>query len=245
MSGDEDALGRRIRALGDEELAKMVFVEHDRYREEALEIARAEAQRRSLSTHAHSDAAARNATGEGAAPRPVRIDPRGLVPIWPGFLLAVFCFVIEIVASASSEDVVETARIFLIGTALIAYVYWLACVHALHVVLRNSTRGRYEVSPLRAVGFHFIPCFNVIWIFEWPYRLAKFLQTEAGVRFLPRLLPGLGFLAAVLLRGFDTAIAVAVQFATTAWLQHAVRWAARQSATLSEVPEDWSSNSVP
>jgi len=53
------------------------------------------------------------------------------------------------------------------------WVYWLVWVYQVHDEMRNLTGGWYPISPGKALGFCFIPFFNLYWFVHMPLTLAN------------------------------------------------------------------------
>ena len=92
-----------------------------------------------------------------------------------GFILLALTGV-SIFAAAAGPGAAAALR--LSGTLLYwaAVVYFFMAVHRIHKILRAATNGKYPISPARAVGFSFIPFYNLYWMFKWPGETALFLN---------------------------------------------------------------------
>lgn len=55
-------------------------------------------------------------------------------------------------------------------------IYWLMCVYDLHCILERHTKGKYPISPSKAVWYGFIPFFNFYWMFRWTNQIAEFVN---------------------------------------------------------------------
>lgn len=60
------------------------------------------------------------------------------------------------------------------------WVYWLVWIGMTHGEMRRFTGYDYKISPAKAVGFCFIPFFNLYWIIYMPYELARTLARYLG-----------------------------------------------------------------
>jgi len=104
--------------------------------------------------------------------------------VWIGYLLSLATLAAMIVAVekhpelASGELVVPPLYLFLAG--FVTLVYWLVCVHRMHVVLAHVPEWKHPVSPVRAVGFHFIPIYSLYWLYKWPGEVARFVNSKLG-----------------------------------------------------------------
>lgn len=117
--------------------------------------------------------------GEGHQPLSKQL-PR----VWIGYLLSFATLAAMIVAVekhpelASGELAVPPLYLFLAG--FVTLVYWLVCVHRMHVVLAQVPEWKHPVSPGRAVGFHFIPVYVLYWLYKWPGEVARFVNSRLG-----------------------------------------------------------------
>jgi hypothetical protein len=103
-----------------------------------------------------------------------------LPKIWIGYLLCVATFVDEAIFLAGHPELVSgklfipPLHLFLLG--FVSLVYWLVCIHKLHVILSLVPGWRHPISPARAVWFHFIPVYNLYWLYKWPRECANFVN---------------------------------------------------------------------
>jgi hypothetical protein len=240
MEESSSDLEARMRALSDESLARVVFVESDSYRDEALAIAKAEAERRGLKAEPPAPPLLAPPHLPGSA-APLTTPTSRLHPVWPGFALSALVFLVE-VASAAVHETTGILHFAFFALSLVVFFYWLACVHRIHVLLDEATSGAYPIRPGNAVASHFIPLFNLYWLFAWPLKVARFVRgpssgvTVLGVAF------GVGFFGAMLiLRLYDGAIGSIVLFATLACVQAMVRKRFGLRAKVEADRLDWSS----
>ena len=103
-----------------------------------------------------------------------------LPKIWIGYLLCVATFIDEAIVLANHPEIVSgqlfipPLHLFLL--AFVSGVYWLVCIHKLHVVLSLVPGWRHPISPARAVWFHFIPVYDLYWLYKWPRECANFVN---------------------------------------------------------------------
>jgi hypothetical protein len=103
-----------------------------------------------------------------------------LPKVWIGYLLCVATFVDEAIFFANHPEIVSLKfflpplHLFLLG--FLSLVYWLVSIHKLHVVLSLVPGWRHPISPGRAVWFHFIPVYNLYWLYKWPRECANFVN---------------------------------------------------------------------
>src|SRR4029077_9738345 len=101
--------------------------------------------------------------------------------IWIGYLLAFLTLAGEMIAVARNPELAKGADITAIPLEIylptfVAVVYWLVCVHRYHLVLANVPGWQHPISPARAVWFHFIPVYNLYWLYKWPRECANFVN---------------------------------------------------------------------
>lgn len=105
---------------------------------------------------------------------------KDLPRVWIGYVLSFATLVAMLIAVeqnpelASGKLLVPPLYLFLAG--FVTLVYWLVCVHQMHVVLAHVPGWKHPISPARAVGFHFIPVYSLYWLYKWPGEAAKFVN---------------------------------------------------------------------
>jgi hypothetical protein len=108
-----------------------------------------------------------------------------LPKIWIGYALCVATFIADVIFVANHPEIttvkffIPPLPLFLLG--FISSVYWLVCVHKLHVVLAHVPHWKHPISPARAVWFHFIPFYNLYWLYKWPAETARFVNWAFGM----------------------------------------------------------------
>lgn len=153
--------------------------------------------------------------------------PKAIPKVWIGFVISAVGFLAEFLDNAAGfEGRFGTATIFFIcGT-----VYWLFCLHRFHSILKHVSCGAYPISPAAAVGFHFIPFYNLYWVFKWPIEFVRFLKQNENLVALPGWLIGLMLLISLIMaRTFDGAMGQALIFGLLSYLgrklgQQLVSW---------------------
>ena len=140
--------------------------------------------------------------------------------VWLGFLFAGAFLFIEIAYVILELD--ERAIGALLTLVLWAGVmYWMVCVYKIHKVLRELTHGAYPFSPIGAVLRHFVPFFNIYWLFKWPMELSQYLGRR--VPMISGSLIGLLLLCSMFLRLFDGGIGMAMTFGVTMYISNQLR----------------------
>ncbi len=132
--------------------------------------------------------------------------------VWPGFVIALVFFVLEMV-SVFIELEEQSLNLVLTLVFLAGWIYWLLCVQRLHKVLADLTANRYPITPSEALGKHFIPFYNFFyWVFKWPAELSRYLNSRGRVRMISGYVIGALLLVATLFRFVDGAIGLAFLF---------------------------------
>ncbi len=85
-------------------------------------------------------------------------------------------------ASPGLEVAFTLLNCFTSVAALGLWIYWLVWIYQVHKEMRNYTGYAYHISPGKALGFCFIPFFNLFWDVYMPYELAKGVQGYLRVR---------------------------------------------------------------
>jgi hypothetical protein len=148
--------------------------------------------------------------------------PQSKLPwVWVGYIFAFAFLVGEILELALGLP--QGFDLVLILIAIGGWIYWLFCVHRFHKILEELSAGRYPIEPSTAVGYHFVPFYNFIWLFKWPAKLAAYLNEHGRVRIVNGNLLGLLLLISALLRLFDGAIGLAAIYTVTLYISSKLR----------------------
>lgn len=148
--------------------------------------------------------------------------------IWPGLAAAFVTFLLSIgftmntpqpppnsTAGEAFQGWSTTASGFFAAMILffiISMVFWFVAVYQLHKVLAVATNGKYPISARKAVGFEFIPIYNIYWMFKWPGELALFLNDIKGSKVIAKNTPGCVFLLSVMLGRFIGNLSIVIDF---------------------------------
>jgi hypothetical protein len=149
--------------------------------------------------------------------------PRSSPPwVWVGFLFAGAFFIIEIAFVVLGLD--ETG-INLILTLIVigGWVYFTICVYRIHKILNELTHNRYPYTPGEAAGRHYIPFYNLVWLFRWPAELSNYINGKGRVRTISGGVIGTLLLLAVLVRLVDGAFGMAFLFGVMMYVSHKVK----------------------
>lgn len=163
------------------------------------------------------------ATTEGPSPQ--------LPQIWIGYLLAFATVVAETIAISVHPGLAKgntAPPLYFFLADFIAAVYWFVCIYRYHQVMAHVPGWRHPISPAKAVGFHFIPFYNIYWIFKWPQPIAAFVNARLGrPPDKPLMRPqGIGFavLSALIIRVFvDPGLGLILLFMSASYLSACLR----------------------
>lgn len=138
-----------------------------------------------------------------------------LRPVWIGFVLAFGFLAAEIYLAVNGN--IEGPQPLLAVIGFIGVFYWLACVQRFHTILNLTApwvdgKSTYPYTPGQAVGYHFIPFYNLYWAYKWPAALSNYLQESTPVRMISGGALGLLALAALLLRFVDRFLGLSLLF---------------------------------
>ena len=142
--------------------------------------------------------------------------------VWFGFAFAIAFLVAEFIEVFLDMDQ-ESFRLVFVMIILAGWAYWLFCVHRFHKILAEMTQNRYPIQPGEAVGKHFIPFYNLYWLFVWPSTLSSHLNQAGQVNMLPGALIGFVLLVSLLLRYVDGGVGLAVTFSVGLYISARLR----------------------
>lgn len=145
---------------------------------------------------------------------------------WIGFALAFAFLVVEALSAGAGNS--PGFRLALLLLSFGGVIYWLTCVQRFHTILRQISprvagEPTYPITPGQAVGYHFIPFYNLFWLFKWPMTLTTFLQENSAARMIPGPLLGLLTFLGMIARWFDGAIGLALLFVVASYISGKLR----------------------
>jgi hypothetical protein len=146
--------------------------------------------------------------------------------VWIGYVLGVATIIAEYVAISLHPELEKPGAIpplYFFLVSFIGGVYWLVCIHRIHVVLAHIPGWKHPISPPRAVGFHFIPFYQFYWIFKWPREIANFVNTRLRQPIMKPVAVGVAILAALLLRVLDPGFGLILLFFPISYVSECVR----------------------
>lgn len=152
------------------------------------------------------------------------VPARSSLPwVWFGFIFAAAFFVEEFLAVFLELDPSVT-KLVLIIIGLGGWIYWLFCVGRFHTILDQISRHQYSISNLEAVGKHFIPFYNLAWLFMWPSVLTGYLNRRGRVKIVSGHAMGAILLVSLLtLRFFDGGLGLIGIFSVAMYISHKLR----------------------
>jgi hypothetical protein len=146
--------------------------------------------------------------------------------IWIGYLLGVATIIAEFVAVSLHPELaqrVDIPPLYLFLVSFVGGVYWFVCIYRYHVILKMVTGGRHPISPARAVGFHFIPFYNLYWVFKWPKEIANFVNFRVRAKLMRPTPVGVAVLGALILRIFDPGFGLLLLFFPLSYVSECMR----------------------
>ncbi len=100
-----------------------------------------------------------------------------------------------------------TEFIIPVSILLFGWVYYLYVVYTAHEIVQVRYNNRYPVSPTKAILFHFIPLYNIYWVYKWCSDLCVYINRKeqtsivnqnviigyvGGGMIISRYVPGIG-----------------------------------------------------
>lgn len=93
-----------------------------------------------------------------------------------GYIAGILSFALMVLSLFAPESLRGVAGLAQMAVYWTAVIYFFMVIHRIHKILRAATDPKYPISPARAVGFCFIPFYNIYWMFKWPGEIALFLN---------------------------------------------------------------------
>jgi hypothetical protein len=168
-----------------------------------------------------------------------RFEPLSSLPhVWVGFLFAGAFLWAEIVeAEAGNTDLIGP---YTFTASLAGWAYWLFCVHRFHKILREISLDEegdptYRTTPWKAVGYHFVPIYSVVWIFKWPIDLVRYVNSHSSAQMMSGgTLGTFLFGATLVVLLFDGAAGLAMIFGLGLYIASKLRQAVLEHEQLRE-----------
>ncbi|GEM_PF-6875130 len=158
----------------------------------------------------------------------------GLPEMWVGFSLAGAMLIVEVVhaimdpTGTKGDPLIKAIPLVLIPLG--GSIYWLFCVYRMHKVIAEATNSTHPITPRQAVGYHFIPAYNLIWLFKWPNQIAEFVNSRSPSKSMAKGWPGFFFLMGLLLgKVVSGGLGLATIFSVGVYLTEKIRGAIESS----------------
>jgi len=143
--------------------------------------------------------------------------------VWFGFFFAA-AFVIEETLMIALELDRDVGKSVLILIAIAGWIFWFFCVSRFHQILREMSRNNYPITSFEAVGKHFIPFYNFVWVFRWPAAMSEYLNRRDRVNMVSGNLLGLFLLlSAFISRLLDGGVGLTATFAVGMYISAKLR----------------------
>jgi hypothetical protein len=159
--------------------------------------------------------------------------------VWVGFLFALAFFLAEVIEVTGGN--VSGLGPYTIMSAIAGWWYWLFCVHRFHKILGELSphvdgEPTYQTTPGKAVGYHFIPFYNLFWIFKWPSELVRYVnsQDSSAQMISGGILGTCLLLGSLLSRLLDTAIGISLTFGVGLYIAGQLRQTIKRHNQLRE-----------
>src|SRR5580693_5745485 len=165
---------------------------------------------------------------------PAAVSPK-LPVIWIGYLLGAATIIAEFAAVSLNPGLAKQGGIpplYLFLVSFVGGVYWFVCVHRYHVLLAQVPGWKHAISPARAVGFHFIPFYNLYWVFKWPKEIANFVNARLRAPVMKPLPVGIAIVGALVLRFLDPGFGLILLFFPLSYISECLRRAFAAQQTL-------------
>ena len=81
--------------------------------------------------------------------------------VWVGYIIAAAFLIVEVSEVIIDPTATERITVLPVVIALGGWIYWLFCIYQMHRVIAEATNSYHPITPGRAVGYHFIPFYNV------------------------------------------------------------------------------------
>jgi hypothetical protein len=89
--------------------------------------------------------------------------------------------------------------------------------------MNELAHNHYLYTPGEAAGKHFIPFYNMVWLFKWPSELSRYINGKGRVRMLSGGVIGTLLLLSVLVRFVDGAFGMAFLFGVMMYVSAKVK----------------------
>ena len=143
-----------------------------------------------------------------------------LPSLWIGYGTAVAFLAAELMAVMLATNWGGLFLLISIG----GWLYWLYCVYKYHDVMSRIQGYDHPISSGRAVGMHWIPFYNLYWVFKWPREIATFVNWRMqSPRAMNGNIVGLLVLVGFLLLRVDGFLGFLVLFSAGTYISRRIR----------------------
>ena len=149
--------------------------------------------------------------------------------VWVGYIIAAAFLVVEIGEAIIDPTAVDRVTLLPVLIALGGWIYWMFCVYRMHKVIAEATNSSHPITPGKAVGYHFIPLYNLYWVFKWTNEITNFVNSRSSSKQMAKDWAGFFLFIGFLLRIVDVAIALAVIFSVGIYLTRRISSAIESS----------------
>ena len=113
---------------------------------------------------------------------PMDVASLGFPNLAIGYVLAALTFLASLGLTLKHDP----KQLYFMGLTVIflfigGLVCFCVCIYKIHKVLFTMADQCYPISPGRAVGFGFVPFYNLYWIFKWPGEIIRFVRARSGI----------------------------------------------------------------
>jgi hypothetical protein len=146
--------------------------------------------------------------------------------LWIGYALGLATIIAEFIAVDLQPELLKARVIpplYLFLISFVGGVYWFVCIYRYHVILAAVPGWKHPISPARAVGFHFIPIYNLYWVFKWPKEIARFVNVRLHAAVMKPLPVGIAILGALVLRVLDPGFGLILLFFPMSYISECLR----------------------
>lgn len=154
-------------------------------------------------------------------------EARPLPKMWIGFLLGIMFLAVELIATVGPlNSAWQPAGYAILTMSALIWFYWLYCVFKFHDAVSSIPGYAHPITPARAVGMHFVPFYNLYWVFKWPAVLAGFVNWRMQSKSMKGWIPGLAVLTSILIfEQFDGFVGAMLLFACGWYISRNLRLA--------------------
>lgn len=102
-------------------------------------------------------------------------------------------------------------------------LYWLACIYRWHTILGQLSDFKYPISPSASVGWHFMPIYNIFWIFYWPWELSHFIKMQKTINIMHGVIIGTFIFISYILLQFDKIVGTMCIFCVGVYINNRLK----------------------